>query len=166
MSLEALVSVLVRARQTGSNDLSNPAVDLNKKYLREFADGAGAGQANKLFTDRRQLAASASESLDLAGGLTDGLGATLTFAEIKGLLIQAHESNANTLLIGGAASNAFINWVADATDVMVLKPGGLLLLLAPDAAGYAVTPGTGDLLKIANGGGSTAVDYDIIIIGD
>ena len=46
-----------------------------------------------------------------------------------------------------------------------MQPGGTLLLVAPNAAGYAVTAGTGDLLKVANSGGSTGVTYDIVIVG-
>ena len=40
-----------------------------------------------------------------------------------------------------------------------------MLIASPTAAGWLVTAGTGDLLKIANGGAGSAVDYDIILIG-
>jgi len=36
---------------------------------------------------------------------------------------------------------------------------------AADATTYAVTAGTGDLLKVANSAGGTSVTYDIVIIG-
>ena len=41
----------------------------------------------------------------------------------------------------------------------------MLLLVAPGAAGYAVTAGTGDILKVANSGAGTGVTYDIVIVG-
>lgn len=166
MSLNASIDLVVRARHTSPLDLSSPVDDLFKKFAQEFADGGGVDQASKLFHDERTLAASATESLDLAGGLTDAFGTALTFAGIKGLIIRAAAGNTNDVLVGGAASNAFINWVGDATDVIAIKPGGLLVLLAPTAAGYAVTTSTGDLLKVANSGGTTGVTYEIIILGD
>lgn len=49
------------------------------------------------------LAASASENLDLAGGLTDDFGATLTFTAIKEIIIHASSANTNNVLVGGAA---------------------------------------------------------------
>ena len=38
----------------------------------------------------------------------------------------------------------------------------VVVLVAP--AGYAVIPGTGDLLKVANGGAGTAVTYTVKLI--
>lgn len=55
--------------------------------------------------------------------------------------------------------------MANSSDIINIRPGGALILLAPDATGYAVTAGTGDLLRIANSAGSTSVTYDIILIG-
>ena len=69
------------------------------------------------------------------------------------------------MLVGGAGSNGFTSWVGDATDVVKVKPGGALILVAPDATGYAVTAGTGDLLTITNSAGSTSVTYDVVIMG-
>jgi hypothetical protein len=46
-----------------------------------------------------------------------------------------------------------------------VKPGGMLVMTAPDATGLAVTAGTGDKLKLANSAGSTSVTYDVIILG-
>ena len=166
MTLNASIDLVVRARHTSPLDLSSPVDELLKKFAQEYADGGGVDQASKIFHDERTLAASANESLDLAGGLTDAFGALLTFAGIKGLIIKAAAGNTNDVLVGGAASNGWATWAADPTDVVAVKPGGLLVLLAPTAAGYAVTPSTGDLLKIANSSSGTSVTYDIIIIGD
>lgn len=131
----------------------------------QFTDGTGANQAKAVFADTRTLAASANESLDLAGGLSDVFGNVITFTKIKALLIQAAAGNTNDVLVGGAASNGFTAWVGDATDVVKVKPGGMLAIAAPDATGLAVTAGTGDLLKIANSAGSTGVTYTIVVIG-
>jgi hypothetical protein len=41
----------------------------------------------------------------------------------------------------------------------------MLLLVAPDAAGYAVTATTADILRVTNGGAGTSVVYEIVILG-
>lgn len=165
MSLTSRIGVELTALLTGTADFGPPSSDVRKARSFPLANGTGANQADKLFADRRTLAASGSESLDLAGSLADNLGATVTFARVRALMIEASSSNTNNVVVGGAASNAFVNWVSDATDKVVIRPGGLLLLVAPGATGYAVTAATGDLLQVANSGGTTGVTYDITIIG-
>lgn len=127
--------------------------------------GTGANQANAQFFDRRTLAASATEDIDLAGGLTDAFGNALVFTKIRAIGIQALATNTNNVLLGGAASNQLATLFGAVNDVIVVRPGGLFLVVAPDAAGYAVTAATGDLLKIANSAGSTGVTFDIAILG-
>lgn len=137
------------------------------KVSNDVANGTGAGKANQMWSSSaRSIALSSSESLDLSGALTDAFGNSIVFTKIKGILIKAAAANTNNVLVGGAAANAFVNWVGDATDIIVIKPGGTFLLLAPDSGGYAVTAGTGDLLKIANSSSGSAVVYDIVIFGE
>lgn len=148
--------------QTGSADLSTPSDTLNASRQQDYADGSGNEQADFIFHDSRNLAASATENLDLAGSLTDKLGNTLTFTAVKVLYIR-NTSTTQTLSVGGAAANQFINWVANSSDIVNVPPLGELLVTAP-YAGFAVTAGTGDILKVANSAGA-AVDYYIVIIG-
>lgn len=155
----------IAATLTNALDLSTPEDALSRDYTLNLGDGNGANQANQVFHDQRTLAASASEELDLSGGLTNGLGQSVTFTKLKLLLIKAAAGNTNDVLVGGASLNGFIAPFGDATDVIKVKPGGTLLLVAPDANGYAVTAGTADLLKIANSGAGSGVTYDIVAIG-
>jgi hypothetical protein len=116
--------------------------------------------ADRLWSDRRTLAAGASEDLDLAGALADPFGAALNFSRIRGLLIAADPSNTNSVVVGGASSNGFASWVGD-DDAVIVRPGGVLVLVAPDATDHAVTPGTPDLLRIANSRAGAEVTYDV-----
>jgi hypothetical protein len=151
--------------------LSNPLAlqtasapgELHRKYT--WPNGTGADSADKLWTDRRTLAPSANESLDLAGTLLDAFGATLTFARIRAIIIAAATANTNNVIVGGAASNGFISWVGTATDTIAVRPGGVFALIARDATAYAVTAATADLLKIANSGAGTSITYEVAIIG-
>lgn len=132
----------------------------------QFTDGNADNKAEAIFTDTRTISASSSENLDLAGtGLVDAFGNTLTFTKIKAMIIVAAEANTNDVLVGGAGSNGWTAWVGDATDVVKVKPGGMLVLTAPKSAGLAVVASTGDILKVANSSSGSSVTYTIILVG-
>lgn len=131
----------------------------------QFGDGNGANQINRVWADTRTIAASANEDIDLAGTLVDAIGQTVTLARVRALIIRAAAANTNNLIVGGAASNGFATWVGSATNTVIVRPGGMLVLVAPDATAYAVTAATGDLLRVANSAGGTSVTYDIVVLG-
>jgi hypothetical protein len=165
MTLQSKLTIAAAAALTASLDLGVARAPLDFKHVLDLADGTGAAQADLLWHDQRTLAASGSESLDLAGGsLTDALGTALTFARVKGLIVAAAAGNTTEVLVGGAATNAWASWVDAADNEVVVRPGGVVALLAP-GTGYAVTADTGDLLQIANSSSGTSVTYDIVIIG-
>lgn len=153
------------------SDYTNP-LDLESgdsfiKYAKQInlTTGTSANQADKRFTDTRTLTASSTEDLDLAGSLTDVFGATLTFARVKFLLVYAAAANTNNVVVGGASSNAWPGPFGATTHTVAVQPGGLLVMQAPGATAWPVTPATGDLLHVANSAGGTSVTYDIVIIG-
>lgn len=159
------IALRVAGLFVNSNDLGNAEHRLSYNPSNQFSDGNALNKAETIFSDTRTLTASSSEDLDLAGGLTDVFGNALTFTKIKALIVVASSGNTNNVQVGGAASNQFINWVANSSDIVNVPPGGMLVLTAPGAAGFAVTPSTGDLLKIANGSSGTSVTYTIILVG-
>ena len=165
MPLTSKVTVEVAATHVSLLDLANATVPLSVARAIALADGTGLGQADRIFHDRRTLAASANEDLDLAGVLTDAFGAVITFARIKALLIAADPGNTNNVIVGNAAANGFVSWVGAATHTVTVRPGGLLLLAASDVTGYTVTAATADLLRVANSGAGTSVTYDVVLIG-
>lgn len=165
MALSVSALVQLKAQLTSALDLTTVSAPLSVGRQINLADGDGAGEANVIWSDTRTLAASDDEDIDLAGELVDPLGQTIAFGKIKGLLIAASSSNTNDVVIGAADSNAWVGPFGADTDTLTIRPGGVLLLVAPDAAGYAVTGGTGDLLKVANGGAGSSVTYDIVIFG-
>lgn len=165
MPFSGNINVNVTGQLTTNLDLEGVVSTLNRKMLLALADGGGANQAANVFSDTRVLAASASESLDLAGALVNALGQTITFTKIKAVMVFAAAGNTNDVVVGGASSNGFITPFGAAAHTVRVKPGGCLILTAPDANGYAVTAATGDLLQIANGSSGTPVTYDVILIG-
>ncbi len=165
MSLTTKISLQVSAILASALDLVTSSAPLKLDQSYTLTSGTGANQASNVFSDTRTLAASGSESLDLAGVLTNAFGAVLTFTKIKAIIITAEATNTNDVVVGGAATNAFASMFGAATDKIKVKPGGAFAIVAPDVNGFAVTAGTGDLLQIANSGAGTGVTYDIIIIG-
>ncbi len=167
MGLSTKLQVAIEAILTPATalDLSTPTDKLNINTILELANGVGLNQADQLWHDQRTLAPSANEDLDLAGSLVDAFGATLTFTAIKGMIFKAAVGNTNNVQVGNSGVNGFINWVGDTSDLINIKPGGIFCLFDPTAAGYAVTGGTGDLLKVTNSGAGTSVTYDVVLVG-
>lgn len=128
--------------------------------------GTAAGQADKIFAATRTITASSNDDLDLAGVLTDALGATITFARVKALIVRAAATNVNNLIIGGGASNPVTTILGGTTPTLTIRPGGALFLFSgSDATGYVITAATADILRLTNGGAGSSVTYDIVIIG-
>jgi len=166
VSLQTKLAATVKATHIIPLDLVAGRADLAAVAALDLADGTGAGQADRMFSDRRTIAASGTDDLDLAGALIDAFGAVITLARVKALMVKAAAANTNNLVLGGAANGTqFATWLGSATDRIVVRPGGFAFLAAGDAVGYAVTPATGDMLRVANSGAGTPVTYDVVIIG-
>ncbi|MBT2505154.1 hypothetical protein J7I98_04425 [Streptomyces sp. ISL-98] len=166
MGVTSTLSMAASVSQTKALDLTSVEDSLAFRRAVNLGSGTTAGKADKVFHDRRTLAASATEDLDLAGVLLDAFGAALTFVRVKGLYVSAADANVNNVVVGGAATNPWIGLLT-ATGTLTLRPGASVGAMAgvADATAYAVTAGTGDLLKVANSGAGTSVTYDIVIIG-
>jgi len=128
----------------------------------DFTSGTNANQMNQLWVSQRSLTNSATETVDIAGGITNTFGTALTIAEVRMMIVSLSSTNLNTITVGGAAANTFDSWLGDSTDKVSVRPGGFFLLAGPDATGYAVS--TNGNLLVTNGG-TNAITYDIYIGG-
>lgn len=164
MSLDTRLAMTLAANQTSPLDLiSRPGV-LNYAKTITLLNGTGANQADRMFTDQRTIAASGTDTLDLAGTLLDIYGDVLTFAKLKLIMVYAATANINNTVVTRPASNGVPIFSA-AGDACPVKPGGMFLWVAPDAGGITVTAATGDLIDIVNSAGGTSVLYDVVLIG-
>jgi hypothetical protein len=164
MALETVISASVKAVETNPLDLATANAAVSLVVSTALANGTGANQASKIFSDTRSIALSANEDLDLAGSLTSNFGATLTFATVKAILIRAKATNTNNVVVGPAAVTGFLGPFADAADRVAIKPGGTFLVTAP-GVGWTVGAGSADLFNVANSGAGSAVEYDVVIVG-
>jgi hypothetical protein len=104
-------------------DLGSPTDSFQKRQLIELSNGTGANAADLMFHDRRTIAASGTEDLDLAGVLASPFGATLTFAEVRAVLITAASC-----------------WCCPADGKVAVTAGtGDLLTVANSSSGSSVT---------------------------
>ncbi len=166
MAVEATVTVSVVGKQSKTGDLGTAKFPFGLSIEQAFADGTGSGQADRVFTDQRTLAGSATEDLDLAAVLADIFGATITTAKIKAIIVRAAVGNnaANNVNVTRPAANGVPLFIA-AGDGVSLAPGEVFAWFAPTGAGKAVTAGTGDLITFTNSAGTNAVTYDVVILG-
>ena len=164
MALDTRIKLTVASVLTSALDLQPRTAPLNLAKNIALTNGTGANQADRVWADQRTISASATDSIDLAGSLTDAFGAALTFARIKAVLVTAASTNSNNVNVTRPASNGVPLFIA-AGDGIPVRPGGMIVWVAPDATGVAVTAGTGDLLDIVNSGAGSSVTYDIAIIG-
>lgn len=160
MTLVTKANIRVHTDLQNPLDLVTPVAPQLFSYVLDMTSGVGLNQADTVWSDRRSLAASTTDSLDMAGALTTALGVAFTPARIKGIILR--NRGAQNLALTRPANG--VPWLTAAGDSIIVVPGGLQLWLAPTAAGIAVTAGTGDLIDVVNGAGVT-VDYDIVIIG-
>jgi hypothetical protein len=164
MALSTQIRAAISATQSGDLDLTDPSAVHALSVLESLADGTTNVQADRIFSDTRTLAASATEDLDFGsgGGLTDAFGTAFSPAEIVCVFIVAAEANTNNVIVGAAAAEPFLGPMGGTTPTETIKPGGFLFWFSP--AGWTVTNNSNDKLKIANSAGSTGVDYSIVVV--
>jgi len=175
-NLVAALQVTLDATATKTTDLTVPVDVLANPKLLSTTFGTGANKADEIWHDRRVLALSTAEELDLAGSLTNAFGDTINLATVKAILIYnrtdetttspAHTATTAIIAIGGAAANTWDGPFSDSSDIVNLATGGIFIVTRPDATGMAVTAGTGDKLKIDNLDGANEALYDIVLIGE
>lgn len=165
-TLQLSIGLAIAGVVANALDIQSASAPLNYSPNVNLTTGAGLNQASVVWSDTRTLAASATENLDFAGtALTDALGVAVNLTKVKALIVVADAANTNDVIVGGHATAALSTMFGDPTDTVLVKPGGILALVAPNAAGYAVTATTADLLKMTNSAGSTGVTYTIIVVG-
>lgn len=164
MSLRTLVNADIGYQLSENLDFSLTEAEYKGWGVRELTDGAGNGQADRIYARTLTLAASANQDIDLNGALLNPIGGPGVFARVKAIAIRAADTNTNNVVVKPAAANGFLGPFGAAAHQISIQPAGRAILLAPNA-GWTVVAGTGDLLNVANSGAGTPVTFDIIVIG-
>ena len=119
--------------------------------------------ANLLFVNGYSIASGGSQSLDLSGSLEDCFGDAMVFSKVYGILVLNKVATTGKVLQLGADAN-HLPIINDKTKYETIGPSGCYMKVDP-VDGITVTAGTGDILKIANPGGGTAIDVAVAILG-
>lgn len=164
MPLTTKITLDLAALLTSALDISVSRNQLENTQRIEWADGAGLNQANRIFQDRLSVGAAGEQLLDLTA-LTDSLGAAISFARLKAILvINRSVIAADVLQLGGTVSAGLSTLYVGTNAGQLIGPGGLALLVNPSLAGWAVTATTADILRIGNPG-ANAIECDVVLIG-
>jgi len=164
MPLTSTVNFSVSGTHSTALDLGTAALPFSLSSNFTMSSGTAANQADRVFTDTRVLGISATEDLDLAGTLLDAFGVAITFVKVKAIIIKAAAANTNNVQFSRPAGATGVPLFLAVSDGLVIPPGYTFAWFGP-GTGVTVTPATGDLITITNGGAGTSVQYDIVIIG-
>lgn len=159
-TLTTSLQVTLDANYVDTDDLNSSRGHLIWAIADALASGIGADQASLMWYDTRTLVAN-FEDLDL-WGITDCFGDTVYFGRVKGLIVY-NTSSTSDLWVGGAAASTWATWLGAANDRVKVRPGGFLMLWAPDAAAYNIISGAQDVLRIDSG--VATITYKIAVIG-
>ena len=170
MSTASEISLKISVTETGSNALTGgPRYNVALAYLQKLTDGTGANNIDLAYVDERSVNASSNDDIDLSGVLSTAIGVSFVAAEIVAIVIinapfkSSDPANTSDLTIG-SGTNPFIGFLGAIHTIGPIKPGGVFMLAAGDAAGIGtVTASTGDILRVANSSGGTA-KYQIAIL--
>lgn len=144
-------------RTVGLNSGVN--ISINPTPSITFANGTGANSANQIYQATRSLS-SGADSVDLNGALTDAYGTSVALVRVKGLYLK-NTSTTNSMTFGADGSAPW-STLLNSTGTVTLPPGAFMLVVTPDATGWAVTATTADILKVA---GTGTDSYQIAILG-
>jgi len=164
-TVTADMNVDIRVTESQVKDLGTARINHVWGSVKHLLSGTTLGKIDRVWSDQRALA-STSETLDLSGSLTSELdGSTVSFD--GGVVVIVIENTATgtglNLAVGGAAATQFVGYVGDATDIVVIPPGGFMIWYAGNVDDRTAGNGVADSLKINSASGT--VIFNILIAG-
>jgi hypothetical protein len=160
VDLTAQILLQIAAVETSTADLSATVTTTNVSRSLSFATGTGANQAQLVWSDSRTIAASGSDTLNLAS-LADDRG-TVVLSAVKAIYIRNTGTAAITWAGGGWGGAPMDDASAGRLNV---SPAGMLLMTNTSAAGWTVDASPQEVV-LENASSFTATTYDILLIGE
>jgi len=130
-----------------------------------WTDGTASTNIDIVWSDRRSVAASGTSTVDLGTGsaITDTFGTSFVPAvELVFICVRNRSSTAGDILhVGPHTTNGLTGpWVA-AGDLVAVGPGDVYFQMAD--AGWTITDGSVDTIRIVETGTSNTVTFDILL---
>ena len=136
--------------------------DANRLFDWDHTSGTASNQMNTLFRETVTLTNGQARTVNLATGVANAFGDTVTFDEVRFLAVTTLAANLNNITVGNAATNEFDSWCGGTNQTITVVPGGTWIMVAPNTAGYDSS--TDGNLKILNSG-TNSVTYDLWVGG-
>lgn len=134
-----------------------------------FGAGTAAASVNKVIARLNGFTITASSSIDvdLAGAISDFVGAAITMDVIKYMVLQLTSTTgqADSVLIGSKGTNGCASWLGGTNHSVKVLKGGIFALACTNTTGYAVTAATGDIITLTNNDTVNSASYKLIICG-
>jgi hypothetical protein len=141
-----------------------------------FTFGSSTDNVNQIYAGVRTLNANTAEDLDMAGGLTNPLGETITFLTIKFAFVWLLGTDdtapgddavtgtaASSITLGGDAASPAL-WFGGISNTLTVKNGGFFLHSTP-GTGWTITGSTGDVLQVMNNDLTLQAKYLLVLGG-
>lgn len=130
--------------------------------LLKLAFGTAAGQNNIMWHDNFIVEAGVDREIDLTGVLIDKFGGTLSFCEIKMLVVYNHSATHPLHVLGTALGGDQITTITTVGAEAIVVPPESFVMLGTPGNTWAIAPGA-DILHLDSL--AEDVECDVIIIG-
>ena len=162
-NLTAAINFL--AKHSNGDGFTEAQYPENYSKTQSFTFGTASWQANQVYAATRSVDIAANDDIDLSGVLTNWAGETILFTAIKKILIFNRSTrDGNNLIFGGGPLNTILSdFGASSALANTAYAEGVWERSMPHT-GYTVSGGSADVFRVHNNG-TTAIDYDILIIG-
>ena len=167
-TLTAAVQTRITWNNVDALDLSSITDQSALDVLKQIASGTAVDQCDVVWHDERSINAGANDDLVLSALTQTMYGSTVTkaFAKIKYVLIYVKSTTSgDKLIIKSSVTNSILTpFNGINTAQLVIGADSAAMPIVNKKDGFAVTVGTGDVLRI-NNPGAGAVTYQIAILG-
>jgi hypothetical protein len=165
MTIALTSTASIRGALTTAGDGGTTELPINEALTKTVAHGTGIDQATHIYIDDFSISASGTLDIDLSGSLEDRHGNAAVFTAIKEILLIADATNTNDVVYGNG-TNPFVGPLSAGTATVTVKPGNRFNVTNYSAAGWSLTAGSSDVIKLANSSSGSAVTGTIVIIGE
>lgn len=165
MTISLTSAASIRGTLSTTGDGGAASLAISEGLTKTVEHGTIINAATHIYIDEFSIAASGTLDIDLSGSLEDRLGNAAVFTAIKEILLIADATNTNNVVYGNG-TNPFVGPLTSGANTVTLLPGNRFNVTNYSAAGWPVSGGSADVIKLANSAAGTAVTGTIVIIGE
>lgn len=157
----AMSGAYARETATGGNSPGTFSIPLLVNYS---TSGTGDNQGDRFYRASGTVT-TAETAIDLAGSVSDDYGQTITFAELRGMILVNTMTaiTDGTLIYGNASANQFLGFTGAAAHTIKIQPASWACFATTLNGSGAVSAGSTDNIRLSSSAGS--VTYTLVLWG-